>query len=108
VFGGSDYKQYLGFFNCIFCTDFDVDSINNEFGKYGSQFSTTSIRNEFSQYGSAFSTYGACNQFGSNPPRVFNATGTIYYGELTLNKFRSDAIKAPDIVNWLTNSVCKH
>jgi hypothetical protein len=92
----------------VFCVEYDSNSINNQFGSYGSQFSSTSIRNQFSQYGSEFSTYSACNQFASNPPRVYNADRSVYYGELTLNQFRVDSIKASDIVSWLTTNVCKH
>jgi len=108
VWGGPNYTQYLGVATCVFCVEYDSNSINNQFGSYGSQFSTTSIRNQFSQYGSEFSTYSACNQFASNPPRVYNADRSVYYGELTLNQFRVDSIKASDIVSWLTTNVCKH
>ena len=104
VWGDSGYTQYLGFFSCVFCTEFDTNSINNEFGPYGNRFSSTSIRNEFSQYGGRFSTNSACNRFASNPPRVFNQSKTVYYGELTLNEFRSDAIS--DFVDWLEEDVC--
>jgi hypothetical protein len=108
LWGGANYTQYLGFFTCVFCTEFTSDSINNQFGQYGSAFSSTSIRNQFSQYGSQFSTYSACNQFAGTPPRVYNANRSTYYGELTLNQFRSDAIKVSSILNWLTGDVCKH
>lgn len=108
LWGGPGYSQYLGFFTCVFCVEFDANSVNNQFGQYGSQFASTSIRNQFSQYGSAFSTYSTCNQFASNPPRVYNSNGSVYYGELTLNQFRADAIKASTIVTWLTTNVCKH
>ena len=104
VWGDSGYTQYLGFFSCVFCTELDTNSINNEFGPYGNRFSSTSIRNEFSQYGGRFSTNSACNRFASNPPRVFNQSKTVYYGELTLNEFRSDAIS--DWVDWLEEDVC--
>jgi hypothetical protein len=108
LWGGPGYSQYLGFFTCVFCVEFDANSVNNQFGQYGSQFASTSIRNQFSQFGSAFSNNSACNQFASNPPRVFNSNGSVYYGELTLNQFRADAIKATTIVTWLTTNVCKH
>jgi hypothetical protein len=108
VWGGQGYGQYLGFFTCVFCVEFGADSINNQFGRYGSQFSSTSIRNQFSQYGSQFSTYSSCDQFATNPPKVYNSNGSVYYGELTVNQFRVDAIKAPAIVTWLTANVCKH
>jgi hypothetical protein len=90
------------------CTEFGSDSINNQFGTYGSQFSQTSIRNEFSNYGSPFNQYSACNQFASSPPRVYNSNRSVYYGELTLNQFRADAIRASSIVNWLQGDVCRH
>jgi hypothetical protein len=106
VWGGLGYTQYLGFFTCIFCQEFATNSINNQFGSYGSAFSSTSIRNEFSQYGSQFSSYSACNQFASNPPRVYNADGSIYYGELTINEFRSAAISG--LISWLVLDVCAH
>lgn len=106
VWGGSNYTQYLGFFSCVFCREFDTNSINNEFGRYGSRFSPTSIRNQFSQYGSRFSTYSTCNKFASSPPRVFDRSRAIYYGELTLNQFRSEAIRIDIVVDWLTRDVC--
>jgi len=96
----------LGFFTCVFCTDLSSDSINNQFGVYGSQFSATSIRNQFSQFGSQFSTDSACNAFASNPPRVFNSNRTIYYGELTVNQFRPNAIGT--YFSWLQTDVCRH
>ncbi len=108
VWGGPNYTQFLGFFTCVFCTEFASDSVNNLFGSYGSQFSSTSIRNQFSQYGSPFSTYSACNEFAFNPPKVFNSNRSVYYGELTVNQFRFDAIKNASIVNWLIGDVCRH
>jgi hypothetical protein len=106
VWGGQNYTQYLGFFTCLYCVEYHAESINNQFGVYGSRFSSTSIRNRFSQYGSPFSTNSACNRFASNPPRVYNSNRSVYYGELTLNEFRTEAIKAATIVTWLSSSVC--
>jgi hypothetical protein len=106
VWGGANYSQYLGFFTCVFCVEYDRDSINNEFGMYGSKFSPTSIRNQFSQYGSDFSSYSACNRFASSPPKVYNANRSVYYGELTRNEFRSDAINEANVPAWLARDVC--
>jgi hypothetical protein len=108
VWGGSSYSQYLGFFTCVSCQEFGSDSINNQFGTYGNPFSSTSIRNQFGTYGSPFSGSSACNEFASNPPRVYNANRTTYYGELTLNQFRADAIKTASVVSWLQRDVCGH
>lgn len=100
VFGGPNFDQYLGYFSCTSCQEFGSDSINNEFGRYGSPYSATSIRNQFSQYGSPYSTYSACNEFASSPPRVVSQTG-VFLGELTLNQYRSNAIRTTSIVMWL-------
>jgi hypothetical protein len=106
VWGGAGYNQYLGYFTCTFCVEYGSNSINNLYGTYGSQYSSTSIRNNFGSYGSPYSSYSACNQYASSPPRVFNADGSVYYGELTLNQYRGDAITASSIVNWLLYDVC--
>ena len=108
VWGGPDYSLYLGFFACVFCVESKTDSINNQFGIYGSQFSSLSIRNQFSPYGSPSSTDSACNQFATNPPRVYNADQSLFYGELTLNQSRSGAFMTPALVSWLAESVCAH
>lgn len=108
VWGGSNYSQYLGFFTCVFCRESATDSINNEFGKYGNPFSSTSIRNQFSTYGSEFSASSPCNEYASNPPRVYDASRKTYYGELTLNSFRRDAIRVDTILRWLAGDVCRH
>jgi len=92
---------------CTFCVEYGANAINNTFGTYGSAFSSTSIRNTFSQYGSPYSSYSACNQFASTPPRVYSGDGRIYYGELTLNPYRLEAITASGVVSWLANDVCQ-
>lgn len=107
LYGGTGYAQYLGFLDCINCSEFSSNSINNEFGSYGSQFSSTSIWNQFSQYGSQFSSYSACNQFATQPPVLLDVAGRSA-GELTLNSFRANAIRVSSIVTWLTNVVCRH
>ena len=107
VWGGAGYTQYLGYWTCTFCVEYGADSINNTYGTHGSAFSSTSMRNSFSQYGSPYSSYSACNQFASSPPRVFSADGRIYYGELTVNPYRAEAITASGVVSWLVNDVCQ-
>jgi len=99
-------RNIWGFFTCIFCNEFASESINNQFGSYGSPFSSTSIRNEFSQYGSQFSSLSACNEFASTPPRVYNSNRSVYYGELTVNQFRAQGIKG--YLSWLVSDVCRH
>jgi uncharacterized membrane protein len=105
VWGGPGYSVYLGYFTCTFCTEYGSDSINNQYGSYGSAYSSTSIRNPYSQYGSQYSSYSACNPYTSTPPRVYNADGSIYYGQLTVNTYNSQAIR--ELVSWLEYDVCK-
>ena len=50
----------------------DPDSVNNEFGQYGSKFSPDSINNEFGQYGSEFSNDSARNPYATNAPRIIH------------------------------------
>ncbi len=103
LFGDSNYDVFLG---CFSCSRFDSESVHNPFGQYGSRFSSTSIWNHFSQYGSPFSTHSACNEFASNPPILVDNQGA-FYGELTLNLFRPNAVRDPDVVDWLRHVVCE-
>ena len=48
----------------------DPDSVNNEFGRYGSEHSPDSINNEFGQYGSEFSNDSPNNPWATNAPKV--------------------------------------
>jgi hypothetical protein len=62
LFGGKNYRQYIG---CINCSKFSGDSICNKFGDYGSKFSSNSIWNKFGDYGSKFSSSSPWNKFSS-------------------------------------------
>jgi hypothetical protein len=106
VWGGTDHSVYLGFFTCVFCTELASDSINNKLGSHGNAFGPASVRNGFGTYGDSFDKFSACNEFATYPPGVYNSNRSIYYGELTLNQFRADAIS--EVVNWLQQDVCKH
>ncbi|NQY78999.1 MAG: hypothetical protein HRT47_01680 [Candidatus Caenarcaniphilales bacterium] len=53
---------------------YDPNSINNPYGKYGSSYSMNSIRNQYGQYGSRYSSTSPNNQF-STPGRAIPANG---------------------------------
>lgn len=55
---------------------FDSNSINNPYGKYGSEFSSNSIRNQFGQYGSKFSQESPNNRFAQPGTAVPQYGGT--------------------------------
>ena len=103
VYGGRGYEQYLG---CFSCDDFHLESVFNQFGRYGSRFSQTSIWNHFSSFGSQFSNDSACNQFATNPPILVDEAADTY-SEITLNLNRQYAIREPRFVAWLRTTVCE-
>ncbi len=46
---------------------YDMNSINNPYGKYGSQYSPSSIHNNYGQYGSQYSPTSPSNQYVQPP-----------------------------------------
>lgn len=94
LFGGASHDVFLG---CIDCSKFSSGSICNEFGK-GNEFGE-SIFNEFGVYGSEFSSSSPWNEFSSSKsvPAIVDDHGK-FYGYLTINTSRADA--AP-ISGWL-------
>lgn len=89
LFGGNGHDVFLGCFNC---NEFNSESICNEFGS-GSAFKGDSIFNEFGQFGSEFSSSSPWNEFSSSNdvPVLVDRQGG-FYGYFTINEFRSDAV----------------
>lgn len=81
LFGGPDHHTYLG---CFSCSEYDSESIFNDYGTYGSRYSGTSIHNQYSQYGSKYSNYSPCNPYATDAPVLVDNNGG-FYGRLTLN-----------------------
>jgi len=65
-------------------SEFNSESIFNEFGTYGNEFSSQSIWNEFSTFGNEFNIYSPFNNFSTQPPMLIK-NGKII-GFLTTNK----------------------
>lgn len=103
IFGGSGHDVYLG---CLNCSEYDSDSVFNEYGTYGNEYSTDSIFNEYGQYGGEYSSYSPCNEYSTTPPVVVDKDGN-FYGYLTINEYMPKAISDENIVNWLKYKVCK-
>lgn len=76
------------FLGCLNCNELDSNSIKNEFGNYGSEFSAISMRNTFSNYGSEFSNVSPCNEFASSPPFAVTKSGK-YLGIFSISEFKS-------------------
>ena len=69
---------------------FTLDSIFNEYGKYGSKYRVNSIWNEYGKYGSQYSPQSPFNPYSFNPP-VIVRDGQII-GRLTVNKHLPQAV----------------
>jgi len=92
---GSD-GTYLGKLNS---DRYDSDSVLNEFGVYGSQFSPTSVFNPYSAYGSEFDNKGAANPYATKPPMVYiNGQFRAY---LTANGSLNPRLNPRDIRQWI-------
>ena len=85
LFGGTDHRTFLG---CLSCSQFDRESIFNQFGPYGSYLSAQSIWNSFGLYGSQFSSLSVCSELASAPPVVVDKAGN-FYGRLSVNTFKA-------------------
>jgi len=72
---------------------FDPHSISNPFGA-GNRFNLNSINNEFGKYGSKFSSYSHRNPFATNTPKLYDSQGN-YRGKLSSNPFDLDSISNP-------------
>ncbi len=84
LFGGQNQSVYLG---CLTCGQFNVESICNRFGNYGSEFNSFSIWNQFGTYGSEFNSFSPWNEFSSFGPGIYDTSGR-FWGHFTLNRFR--------------------
>ena len=93
-----NFTVYLG---CLTCNQYASDSVHYKYGLYGGQYSATSIWYDYGQYGSTYSNRSVCYSYASSPPRVYDDNGA-YYGEMTVNNFRSQQIE--EYVPWLTSA----
>ncbi len=101
LFGGENHRTYLG---CLNCSQYDSDSVFNQYGTHGSQFSSASILNQFTEAGSKYSNYGACNPYASDPPVIVDGAGQ-FYGRLTVNRYHGQRTGDAQLLAWLAG-VC--
>ena len=93
LYGGEDHDEFLG---CLNCSEYDSDSICNEYGK-GSEYNSDSIFNEYGTYGSEYSSSSPWNEYTSSDsvPVLVDLSGN-FYGYFTINRYRSKAIDFAD------------
>lgn len=84
LYGGQNHDEYLG---CLNCSNYDKNSIWNEYGTYGSSYNSKSIWNEYGTYGSEYNSNSPWNAYASNPPVVVDKEGN-FYGYFTVNEYK--------------------
>ena len=97
LFGGPDNATYLG---CLTCDQFDLESVCNQFGTYGSEFSASSIWNPFGTYGSQFSSSSPWNQYSTSGPIIIGSDN-LFYGYFTTNTSQFNRTTIPVFVSVL-------
>jgi hypothetical protein len=102
IFGGRDHRTYLG---CLSCSEYESDSVFNEYGQNGSRYASESIWNDYGDFGSLRSEYSACNPYASDPPVIVDQEGTAY-GRLTVNRLDPNIGAGRNFYNWLATAVC--
>lgn len=78
--------KYLG----TISNEFDIDSIFNKYGRYGSRYGIDSIWNQYGLYGSEFSLHSPFNEFSIDAPIIVKDGKVV--GRLTVNKSVSGAV----------------
>lgn len=78
------------FLGRVITSEYDADSILNEYGLYGGKYSTTSIFNDYGLYGGKYSSTSAFNDLASEPPKLFYDGAFVAF--LTTNKTKSPRV----------------
>lgn len=106
--GGQHGDSYLigeddQFLGRITTNPHESESILNEYGPYGSQYSNTSIFNEYSPYGSPYGQFSVNNPYSSTPPKLFVQGNLI--GRVTKNQYVPSAISTDSFLYTLRNDI---
>jgi hypothetical protein len=73
---------------------YNLNSVSNPFGPYGSKFSPNSINNPFGKYGSPYSPYSVSNPYTTQAPKIYGRDGK-YLGRLSNNKYDPESVSNP-------------
>ena len=65
--------KYLG---NLSSNQYDVNSVSNPYGPYGSQYSADSVNNPYGQYGSQYSNDSPNNPYATNAPAIVSPSGS--------------------------------
>ena len=99
IYGGERGDVFLGALNA---SKYDVNSIWNQYGEYGSKYSSTSIWNRYGQFGGQYSPYSPFNPFSVTPPALVDGYGN-FCGYFTANVYMSQRANFD-----LANVICEY
>jgi hypothetical protein len=102
IFGGPEHRTYLG---CLNCSQYEADSVFNQYGEHGSRYSNASIWNHYGDFGSAYSTNSACSPYATDPPVIIDPNGNAY-GRVTVNQYATGIGAGAKLYDWLVSTVC--
>lgn len=91
--------QFLGILSS---NRYQLDSVMNEYGSYGSRFSSTSIFNQYCQYGSKIGFYSPFNPHTNTPPKIIFRGQWV--GLLTMNMFLQNRLDPHQLFDWIYNN----
>lgn len=86
LYGGRNHDFYLG---CLNCSNYNQNSVWNEYGNFGNVYNSNCIWNEYGTFGSEYSANSPWNPYASNPPVVVDSEGN-FYGYLTVNEYKAN------------------
>lgn len=89
-----DENTYLG----KITNPYDSDSIFNEYGTYGSEYSMLSIWNQYATFGSRYNSYSSRNSNTTTPPMIVKNKKILGY--LSTNKSLEPSI-SPNLLKVL-------
>lgn len=88
--------QFLG---QLSSNKYQLESVMNEYGSYGSIYSTTSIFNQYSAYGSPFNTLSPFNQYSQTPPKIY--LRGVHVGFLSVNQFVTQRLDPHQLFDYI-------
>lgn len=99
----ADQSREHVFLGCFTCSPYSMDSIWNNYGKYGSKYSTQSIWNAYGNFGSEYSNYSPWNRYANRAPVLVDKQGN-FYGYFTCNPHAPKRVKK-DLMDFICNNL---
>ena len=99
IFGGYNHDVFLG---CLTCSEYNSDSICNNYGTYGNKYSDKGMFNEFAVFGNEYSSMSPWNRYSVSDevPVLVDRDGD-FYGYFTINEYKYNAVNfSGEMSSW--------